>query len=138
MEKEKIERINQLAKKAKTGELTPEEVVERTALRQEYLSSVRQNMRATLDSVMVENEKGEYEALKKCSPQEIAAKKERQRQHHHEHHHDHDENCGCGHHHEHHYNHDENCGCGQHHEHYHDHDESCGCGQHHDKDNMKH
>lgn len=41
MEQKKIDRINELAHKAKTPEgLTPEETAERAALRQEYLNSV--------------------------------------------------------------------------------------------------
>lgn len=97
MDKIKIERINQLARLAKERELTPEEAQERQALRQEYLASVRQNMRSTLDSMLVENEKGEYEPLKKRTAEQIARDK-------HEHHHHHGKNCTCGcgdHHHDH-------------------------------------
>lgn len=51
MEQKKIDRINELAKKAKTPEgLTPEELEERTALRQEYLDSVLGNLRRELDN----------------------------------------------------------------------------------------
>ena len=46
MEQKKIDRINELAKKAKTPEgLTAEELEERAALRQEYLNSVMGNLR---------------------------------------------------------------------------------------------
>ena len=38
MNKEKIGRINELARKAKEGALTPEEAAEQQALRQEYLA----------------------------------------------------------------------------------------------------
>ena len=46
MEQKKIERINELARKAKTPQgLTPEETEERAALRQEYLNSIMGNLR---------------------------------------------------------------------------------------------
>ena len=51
MEQKKIDRINQLARKAKTPEgLTPEELDEQRALRQEYLAAVRANLTAQLDN----------------------------------------------------------------------------------------
>ncbi|MDO4542707.1 MAG: DUF896 domain-containing protein, partial [Bacillota bacterium] len=84
---------NDLAKLAKERELTDEEQAERHSLRQEYLVSVRKNMRATLDSVLIENDKGEYEPLKKRSPEQA-------RQH--LHHHGEGCTCGCNDHHEHH------------------------------------
>lgn len=51
MDQNKIQRINELAKKAKTSSLTDEECAEREILRKEYLESVRSNFRATLDSI---------------------------------------------------------------------------------------
>ncbi len=56
MEKEKIERINQLAKKAKTTGLTDEEIIERQALRQEYIKSIRENMKAMLGNIEYSDE----------------------------------------------------------------------------------
>ncbi|MDY3972220.1 MAG: DUF896 domain-containing protein [Clostridia bacterium] len=53
MDKKKIERINALAKKAKTVGLTDEEIAERDALRKEYLSAIRQNFKQTLDSIEI-------------------------------------------------------------------------------------
>ena len=53
MDKAKIDRINQLARKAKTGALTPAEQAERDALRQEYLAAVRKNFRAQLERVVI-------------------------------------------------------------------------------------
>ena len=45
MEQEKIDRINALARKAKTPEgLTPEETAERAALRAEYVAAFRENL----------------------------------------------------------------------------------------------
>ena len=52
MEQKKIDRINELAKKARTSEgLTPAEVAERDELRQEYLAAIRANFKRTLDSI---------------------------------------------------------------------------------------
>lgn len=45
MEKEKIDRINELARIAKTRELTEAEASERQALREEYLKEVRRQLR---------------------------------------------------------------------------------------------
>ena len=54
MEQEKIDRINELAKKAKTpGGLTPEEEAERAALRKEYVDAVRANLTAQLDNTFI-------------------------------------------------------------------------------------
>lgn len=50
--KEKIDRINELARKKKSEEgLTEEEAAERKALHQEYLQAVRDNLRATLEVI---------------------------------------------------------------------------------------
>ena len=51
MDAKKIERINELAKKKKTVGLTEEELLEQKALREEYLASIRQNFRQTLESI---------------------------------------------------------------------------------------
>ena len=54
MEQEKIDRINALARKAKTPEgLTPEETAERDALRREYVASVKASLTAQLDSTYI-------------------------------------------------------------------------------------
>ena len=54
MEQEKILRINELAKKAKSPEgLTPEEMVERDLLRQEYVAAYRENLIAQLENTYV-------------------------------------------------------------------------------------
>ena len=51
---EKIDRINELAKKAKSGEgLTEEEAAERHQLRQEYLESVRRNLDSQLSRIRI-------------------------------------------------------------------------------------
>ena len=100
MNKKKIERINELAQKAKTQGLTAEETSEREQLRKEYLASIRKNVRATLDNVVVQQEDGSLVPLKKRDPNQT----------HHQH-------CGCGcHDHDHHHHHHSECGCGHHHE----------------------
>lgn len=53
MEQAKIDRINALAKKAREGHLTNEEIVERDALRKEYLAAVRKNLRSQLDNIEI-------------------------------------------------------------------------------------
>ena len=65
MEKEQIERINELARKKKTVGLTEEETAEQAALRQQYLKEFRANMEATLQAVRVEQADGTYKPLVK-------------------------------------------------------------------------
>ena len=65
MEQSRIYRINELAKKAKTVGLTPEEDAERAQLRQEYLAAVRQNLRAQLDNTFIVDEDGNKRPLRK-------------------------------------------------------------------------
>ena len=48
MEKEKIDRINELGRIAKTRELTPEELAERQSLREEYLKFFRAGLRGEI------------------------------------------------------------------------------------------
>ncbi len=51
MEQHKIDRINALARKARSGEgLTAEERAEQAALRQEYIAAVRGSLEAQLKS----------------------------------------------------------------------------------------
>ena len=65
MEHEKIERINELTRLSRERELTHEELVERKALRREYLDGFRQNARAVLESVRLKRPDGTLEPLKK-------------------------------------------------------------------------
>lgn len=57
MKQEKIDRINVLARKSKAEGLTEEEKKEQQILRQEFLMSVRMNLKAQLDNIdMVEKD----------------------------------------------------------------------------------
>ena len=58
MDKNKIARINALAKKAKTIGLTARETAERDALRKEYLAEMRASFKAQLDSTYVQTADG--------------------------------------------------------------------------------
>ncbi len=51
LKKEKIERINQLARKAKSEGLTDEEKREQEQLRKEYIEKFREHFRSHLDRV---------------------------------------------------------------------------------------
>ena len=54
MEKEKIDRINELARKAKEAPLTNEEADEQNRLRQEYLDEIRISFGATLAHTVIQ------------------------------------------------------------------------------------
>ena len=58
LSKEKLARINELSKLAKSGTLTEEQAKERTALRKEYLDVFRSTMRDTIENVKVVDEEG--------------------------------------------------------------------------------
>ena len=53
-----IERINELARKAKTIGLSAEEKAEQTKLRQEYLAAVRLNLQTQLDRIDIQEKDG--------------------------------------------------------------------------------
>ena len=60
MEQKNIQRINELAKKAKSESgLTQAEEQERTQLRKEYIMDVKFNLRAQLENIEVEYPDGE-------------------------------------------------------------------------------
>lgn len=66
MTREKIDRINALARKAKTSEgLTPEEKAEQKALRDEYIAGFRRSIQATLERIDIQNPDGSIEPLVK-------------------------------------------------------------------------
>ncbi|MDE6671977.1 MAG: DUF896 domain-containing protein [Ruminococcus sp.] len=53
MNQQKIDRINELARKSKSTGLTEEEKAEQTALRNEYRQSVVGNLRAELNNTYI-------------------------------------------------------------------------------------
>ncbi len=53
IDKEKLDRINELAHKKKTEGLTQEEQTERKALHEEYLQAIRESLRAQLDAIEI-------------------------------------------------------------------------------------
>lgn len=63
MKQEKIDRINELAHKAKAEGLTPEEIAERDALRREYIDAVTGNLRRELDNTYVIDKYGRKRKL---------------------------------------------------------------------------
>ena len=58
MEKEKIDRINELYRKSKAEGLTDAERKEQKILRQEYLELVRRNLRGQLNNIDIEEKDG--------------------------------------------------------------------------------
>ena len=63
MKKEDIDRINELARKAKTVGLTPEENEERAVLRRAYIDSVVGDLRQQLDNTYIVDSKGNKRKL---------------------------------------------------------------------------
>lgn len=63
MEKEKIARINELAKKKKEVGLTEDEAAEQAALRAEYIKEFRAQFAQTLDHTVVEYPDGSRKSL---------------------------------------------------------------------------
>ena len=64
MRKEDIDRINELARKAKTVGLTPEENEERAVLRRAYIDSVVGDLRQQLDNTYIVVSKGNKRKLR--------------------------------------------------------------------------
>ncbi len=65
MEQKKIDRINELARKAKQpGGLTPAELEERDALRREYIQGFRTSLQAQLDNTVLVEPDGTRRPLK--------------------------------------------------------------------------
>jgi uncharacterized protein YnzC (UPF0291/DUF896 family) len=58
-----IARINELAKKAKTEGLTPEEIAERDKLRRIYIDSVKANLIGQLDNTYIVRPDGTKEKV---------------------------------------------------------------------------
>ena len=69
MKQEKIDRINALARKAKSPEgLTPEELAERDALRREYIEAYKRSLTAQLNSTVVQYPDGTRRPLRQKKP----------------------------------------------------------------------
>ena len=64
MKKGDIERINELARKATTVGLTPEENEERAVLRRAYIDSVVGDLRQQLDNTYIVDSKGNKRKLR--------------------------------------------------------------------------
>ena len=62
---ETINRINELARKAKTEGLTPEEIAERDKLRRIYIDAYKASLIAQLDNTYLVDEKGNKRKLEK-------------------------------------------------------------------------
>lgn len=71
MNDEKIARINELYHKSKGEGLTEAEKEEQQALRQEYIESVRNNMRQTLENVKIQRPDGTIVPLEKVKKRNI-------------------------------------------------------------------
>ena len=63
MEKEKIERINFLARKQKSEGLTEEEKVEQAALRREYIDAYKRSLISQLENTYYLDENGNKHSL---------------------------------------------------------------------------
>lgn len=76
LSKEKINRINELSKKAKEKNLTAEEAIEQQQLRQEYIQTFRSSFNSQLHSIKVVDEKGED-----VTPDKLKMSKEKENRH---------------------------------------------------------
>ncbi|WP_313559565.1 DUF896 domain-containing protein [Ruminiclostridium cellobioparum] len=65
MEKSRIERLNELAKKAKSSSLSEAELAERDELRKEYIAAFKANLKATLDNTVIVDKDGNRRSLRK-------------------------------------------------------------------------
>lgn len=65
MEQQKLDRINELARKAKAEGLTPAEEQERATLRAEYIAAYRESLRSQLDSLQIQAPDGTVTPLRK-------------------------------------------------------------------------
>ena len=65
MEQKKIERLNHLARKAKTAELNEDEKQEQKMLREQYIAMVRHNVKQALDNTYIKRPDGTMEKLKR-------------------------------------------------------------------------
>lgn len=59
----KIKRINELYKKSKSEGLTEEEKQEQALLRQEYIASIRENIKSQMGNIDIVDENGNIQNL---------------------------------------------------------------------------
>ena len=64
MKQEQIDRINELARKAKAAGLTEDEKAEQAVLRRAYIDSVLGNLKSQLDHTYIVDEQGNKRKLK--------------------------------------------------------------------------
>ena len=64
MGQSRLDRINELAKKARETGLTPEEEAERAKLRAEYIAAFRKNVEAQLENTYIVDADGTKHKLK--------------------------------------------------------------------------
>ncbi len=64
MEKKKLDRINELARKSKSAGLTEEEKAEQAALRAEYIAEFRASFTGILDNTYIQRPDGTKESVK--------------------------------------------------------------------------
>ena len=64
MEQAKIDRINELARKARSVGLTPDEEKERAVLRRAYIDAVLGDLKSQLDNTYIVDEQGNKRKLK--------------------------------------------------------------------------
>lgn len=69
MEKIKLDRINELARKSKTEGLTDEEKAEQAALRAEYIAEFRAQFTGILDNTYIQRPDGTKESVKEKKKQ---------------------------------------------------------------------
>lgn len=74
--KDKLARINELAKKSKASKLTEEEAKEQSKLRKEYLQTFRSSMLSTLEGVTIIDPNGND-----VTPQKLKQHQEKKRLH---------------------------------------------------------
>ena len=65
---EKLDRINFLARKAKTEGLTEQEALEQKALRSEYVAAFRKSLETQLDSTVIVRPDGTRERITRKRP----------------------------------------------------------------------
>ena len=68
MDQKKIDRINELARKKKTEGLTPAELEEQAALREEYRAGFRASLTAHLNNTVVMDPDGTKHKVEKKNP----------------------------------------------------------------------